>query len=227
MDRLDKVLSSSNISSRSETKRLIREKRITVNGSPALSSDMKISEEDTIEVDGTIVERMHPVVIVMNKPSGYVTSTSDPLNPTVMSLLPERYIKLSVKPVGRLDKDTTGVLLFTNDGALAHRLISPSRDVEKEYLVTHKGKVTPEIIASFKSGLTLPDGEKLKEAELIPIEEGKSRLIIKEGKYHQVKRMMALFGLDVTALERIREGSVELGDLERGCVKELDISLFG
>lgn len=227
MDRLDKVLSSSNISSRSETRRLIRERRITVNNSPALSSDMKVSEDDIIEVDGAVVERMHPVVIVMNKPSGYVTSTSDPLNPTVMSLLPERYIKFSVKPVGRLDKDTTGVLLFTNDGALAHRLISPSRNVEKEYLVTHKGKVTSEIIASFKQGITLSDGEKLKEAVLIPVEEGKSRLIIKEGKYHQVKRMMALFGLDVTALERIREGSVELGELERGCVKELDISFFG
>lgn len=226
MDRLDKVLSSSGISTRSETGRLVREKRITVNGSPVLFSDMKVREEDTIEIDGNAVERMHPVLIVMNKPSGYVTSTSDPLNPTVLSLLPMRYIKLGVKPVGRLDKDTTGVLLFTNDGALAHRLISPKRNVEKEYLVTHKGKVTREIIEAFKNGLTLPDGEKLKKALLIPIGDGKSRLIIKEGKYHQVKRMMALFGLDVTALERIREGGVELDGLERGEVRELDISLF-
>lgn len=223
MERLDKVLSSLNISSRKETRVLVREKRIKINGIPAQSYCVKVGGDDEIEIDGKRIERMHPVLVVMNKPSGYVTSTSDPLSPTVMSLLPERYIRLGVKPVGRLDKDTTGVLLFTNDGALAHSLISPSRDVEKEYLVTHKGKVRDEIVTAFKNGITLPDGERLKEALLIPVGEGKSRLIIKEGKYHQVKRMMGLYGLEVIALERIREGSVELDGLKRGEVRELDI----
>ncbi len=223
MERLDKVLSSLNISSRKETRVLVREKRIKINGIPSQSYSVKVDGDDEIEIDGKRIERMHPVLVVMNKPSGYVTSTSDPLYPTVMSLLPERYIRLGVKPVGRLDKDTTGVLLFTNDGALAHSLISPSREVEKEYLVTHKGKVRDEIVTAFKNGITLPDGERLKEAVLIPVGDGKSRLIIKEGKYHQVKRMMGLYGLEVTALERIREGSVELDGLKRGEVRELDI----
>ena len=226
MERLDKALSSSAAATRSETKRLVREKRITVNGVVVARVDEKVKEGDIIAIDGNPVERFYSVVLMMNKPVGYVTSTSDPLSPTVMSLLPDKYIRLGVFPVGRLDKETSGLLIFTNDGALAHRLISPSSEIEKEYLVTHDGIVTDEIIEKFRDGLMLSDGTLCRSAYLMRKGEGESLLILREGKYHQVRRMMGSCGLAVTALKRIREGRVTLSDLAEGNVRELDMTLF-
>lgn len=221
MERLDKVLSSSGVSTRREVRELVRRKRVSVNGVEALSPDMKVTPSDIITVDSIPVERMHSVTALMNKPSGYVTSTSDPVSKTVMELLPERFIRLGLKPVGRLDKDTTGLLIFTNDGALSHHLISPKREVEKEYLVTHTGTITDEIIAAFRDGLVLPDGTKCRSALLKREGEHQSLLVIREGKYHQVKRMMGAVGLSVTALERVREASITLSGLGRGETREL------
>lgn len=221
MERLDKILSSVGVASRKETRTLVRDGRIKINGVVASRFDEKIGESDDITLDGETVERFHPVLIAMNKPVGYVTSTDSKDGRTVMELLPERYIRLGVKPVGRLDKDTSGLLLFTNDGNLLHNLISPKREIEKEYIVTHKGKVTPEIILSFREGVTLGDGTKCRPAVLLPIGDGKASLTIWEGKYHQVRRMMAFFGLDVTALQRVREGEVTLSGLKEGDVREL------
>ena len=221
MERLDKILSESGICTRREARDLVRKKRIRVNGKEASSFDMKVSEEDTILLDGEEIELLHSVTAVMNKPEGFVTSTDDPGSRTVMELLPERLRRLGLYPVGRLDKDTTGLLLFTNDGALAHRLISPKRNVEKEYLVTHTGTVTDEIIAEFRKGLVLADGTVLRSAELKRVSPSQSLLTITEGKYHQVKRMMGSKGLSVTALERVREGKLTLSGLERGEVREL------
>lgn len=221
MERLDKILSESGICTRREARDLVRKKRIRVNGKEASSFDMKVSEEDTILLDGEEIELHHSVTAVMNKPEGFVTSTDDPGSRTVMELLPERLRRLGLYPVGRLDKDTTGLLLFTNDGPLAHRLISPKRNVEKEYLVTHTGTVTDEIIGEFRKGLVLADGTVLKSAELKRVSPSQSLLTITEGKYHQVKRMMGSKGLCVTALERVREGKLTLSGLERGEVREL------
>jgi len=221
MERLDKVLSSSGVSTRREVRELVRKKRISVNGKQADAADMKVAPSDIITIDGIEVERMHPVTAVMNKCSGYVTSTSDPESRTVMELLPERFTRLGLKPVGRLDKDTTGLLIFTNDGALSHHLTSPKRDVEKEYLVTHTGTLTDEIIAAFRDGIVLADGTKCRSALLKREGVHQSLLVIREGKYHQVKRMMGAVGLSVTALERVREGSVTLSALKRGETREL------
>ncbi len=222
MERLDRVLSAVSAATRSETKRLVREKRITVNGITALRADDKVAPGDRVAIDGEEIERLRPVLLMMNKPCGYVTSTDDPLSPTVMSLLPERYLRQGVFPVGRLDKDTSGLLLFTNDGSLAHRLITPGNEIEKEYLVTHTGTVTDEMIEAFRRGIVLSDGTVCRSACLVRKTDNQSLLTITEGKYHQVRRMMASCGLGVTALKRVREGSLTLCGLEEGEVREIE-----
>ena len=221
MERLDKILSSSGVCTRREVRDLVRKRRLLVDGEEPSSPDMKIEPDAEILLDGERIETRHRVVAVMNKPAGYVTSTDDPRDRTVMQLLPPRLLRLGLYPVGRLDKDTTGVLLFTNDGPLAHRLISPKRNVEKEYLVTHTGTVNEEIIEEFRNGLVLGDGTVCRSALLRKLDENRSLLTITEGKYHQVKRMMGVKGLSVTALERVRECSITLSGLERGEVREL------
>ena len=221
MDRLDKLVAQYSDYSRKDVRKLVKEKRIEVNGVPALSFDEKIGEEDLVMLDGEPILRKRRILAVLNKPMGFVTSTEDPRDRTVMELVPKEWMKMGVYPVGRLDKDTEGLLIFTNDGALAHCLISPKNGIEKEYYVEHTGSVEREDIAAFKAGMVLDD-EPLKPALLIPMDEGKSRVVVTEGKYHQVRRMMAIRGMDVTYLKRIREGKLALGSLEVGKWKELE-----
>ena len=221
MDRLDKLVAQYSDYSRKDVRKLVKEKRIEVNGVPALSVDEKIGEEDLVMLDGEPILRKRRILAVLNKPMGFVTSTEDPRDRTVMELVPKEWMKMGVYPVGRLDKDTEGLLIFTNDGALAHSLISPKNGIEKEYYVEHTGSVKKEDIAAFKAGMVLDD-ETLKPALLIPMDEGKSRVVVTEGKYHQVRRMMAIRGMDVTYLKRIREGKLALGSLEVGKWKELE-----
>ena len=221
MDRLDKLVAQYSDYSRKDVRKLVKEKRIEVNGVPALSFDEKIGEEDLVMLDGEPILRKRRILAVLNKPMGFVTSTEDPRDRTVMELVPKEWMKMGVYPVGRLDKDTEGLLIFTNDGALAHSLISPKNGIEKEYYVEHTGSVKKEDIAAFKAGMVLDD-ETLKPALLIPMDEGKSRVVVTEGKYHQVRRMMAIRGMDVTYLKRIREGKLDLGSLEVGKWKELE-----
>ena len=221
MDRLDKLVAQYSDYSRKDVRKLVKEKRIEVNGVPALSFDEKIGEEDLVMLDGEPILRKRRILAVLNKPMGFVTSTEDPRDRTVMELVPKEWMKMGVYPVGRLDKDTEGLLIFTNDGALAHSLISPKNGIEKEYYVEHTGSVKKEDIAAFKAGMVLDD-ETLKPALLIPMDEGKSRVVVTEGKYHQVRRMMAMRGMDVTYLKRIREGNLALGSLEVGKWKELE-----
>ena len=221
MDRLDKLVAQYSGYSRKDVRKLVKEKRIEVNGVPALSFDEKIGEEDLVMLDGEPILRKRRILAVLNKPMGFVTSTEDPRDRTVMELVPKEWMKMGVYPVGRLDKDTEGLLIFTNDGALAHSLISPKNGIEKEYYVEHTGSVKKEDIAAFKAGMVLDD-ETLKPALLIPMDEGKSRVVVTEGKYHQVRRMMAIRGMDVTYLKRIREGNLALGSLEVGKWKELE-----
>ena len=158
---------------------------------------------------------------MLNKPAGFVTATEDPVERTVMELLPENMKHLDLKPVGRLDKATEGLLLFTNDGDLLHRLISPKKEVPKRYYARHEGAATAEDVAAFASGLTLGDGTVCLPAELIRLKEGESYVRVCEGKYHQVRRMMASRGMTVTYLERRKEGELTLGNLQRGEVREL------
>jgi len=161
------------------------------------------------------------VVLMLNKPAGFVTATEDKQERTVMELLPESMKHLDLKPVGRLDKATEGLLLFTNDGDLLHRLISPKKEVPKIYYARHEGTATDEDVRCFAEGLTLADGTICRSAVLEPLGEGESLVHLCEGKYHQVRRMMASRNMRVLYLERRQEGPLTLGDLPRGQVREL------
>ena len=158
---------------------------------------------------------------MLNKPEGFVTATEDKNEKTVMELLPPEYRNLDLKPVGRLDKATEGLLLFTNDGDLLHRLISPKKEVPKVYYAKHEGTAGEDDVAAFAAGLTLRDGLECLPAKLEPLGPGESLVTVCEGKYHQVRRMMASRGMTVLYLERRQEGSLLLGDLPRGTVREL------
>ena len=158
---------------------------------------------------------------MLNKPEGYVTATEDKNDKTVMELLPDAYRHLDLKPVGRLDKATEGLLLFTNDGDLLHRLISPKKEVPKVYYAKHEGTAGEADVAAFAEGLTLRDGLNCLSAKLEPLGEGESLITVCEGKYHQVRRMMASRNMTVLYLERRQEGSLTLRDLPRGQVREL------
>lgn len=220
MQRLDKSLSEAGVASRKDLRSIIRAGRVTVNGEIVRDPGAKVAGTDELAVDGEKVRR-GTVTLMLNKPAGYVTSTEDPGERTVMELLPEQYRRLGVAPVGRLDKETEGLLIFTNDGALAHRLISPRYEVRKIYEAEHKGEAGEADAAAFRAGLTLRDGTVCRPAELEPLGPGRSRVVICEGKYHQVRRMLASRGLPVTGLRRVAEGGLTLGELPPGACREL------
>ena len=225
MQRLDKLLSEAGVASRKELKSLIRAGRVTVDGTVVRDEAKKIDEAAcTVALDGVVVEKYRKVLLMLHKPAGYVTSTDDPRGRTVMELIPERYRKFGVTPVGRLDKETEGLLLLTNDGDLAHRILSPRSGVWKTYYAEHEGEAAAADCAAFAAGLTLGDGTKCLPARLEPQRPGKSLIFVQEGKYHQVRRMMAARGMTVTYLKRIAEGRLTLGTLEKGAVQELDFA---
>ncbi len=220
MQRLDKFLSDSGAASRRELRQIIRAGRVRVGETVIREPEYKIDETQCeIYLDGVRVGGARRVVLMLNKPAGYVTSTADPRDKTVMELLPPQYRGLT--PVGRLDKDTEGLLLFTNDGQLAHRLISPRHGMEKCYYAEHEGTAGTADVEAFRQGLVLRDGTKCLPARLVPQGEGKSLVCVREGKYHQVRRMLASRGKLVTYLRRISEGGIELGTLAIGMTREL------
>lgn len=216
MIRLDKFLCDSGAGTRSQVKGLLKAGRVTVNGATETDGSRKLDPQTAeVALDGKVLGGRQRAVVMMNKPTGYVTATED-REPTVMDLLPEEMAHLDLKPVGRLDKATEGLLLFTNDGDLLHRLISPKKEVPKVYYARHEGAAGEEDIAAFAQGLTLRDGTRCLPARLEPLGAGESRITLREGKYHQVRRMMASRGMTVTYLERIREGELTLENLGRG-----------
>lgn len=222
MERLDKFLSDAGVGTRSQVKPILKSGRVTVDGVVVKDGSVKIDpEKSEIALDGQILGGRRRIVLMLNKPAGYVTSTEDPRDPTVMELLPEEYRNQNLKPIGRLDKATEGLLLFTNDGALLHDLITPKKEVPKIYYARHEGTAAPEDVETFRAGVTLRDGTKCLPAELQPIGQGESLITVREGKYHQVRRMMASRNMPVCYLERRQEGSLTLGDLPRGEVREL------
>lgn len=222
MDRLDKFLSDSGVGTRSQVKAILKSGRVTVDGTAEKDGSRKIDPAAcTVCLDGMPLGGKRTVVLMMNKPAGYVTATEDPVEKTVMELLPAQYKSLQLKPVGRLDKMTEGLLLFTNDGDLLHRLISPKRGVEKRYYAQHEGTAGPADYEAFAQGITLRDGTACLPAKLESLGKGESLITVREGKYHQVRRMMASRGMTVTYLERREEGGLTLGDLPRGAVREL------
>lgn len=219
MMRLDKFLSEAGAGSRKELKTMIRQGRVTVNGKPAGKPEDKVDEKtDQIYLDGVKISLRGQVVLMLHKPAGFVTSTEDPRDRVVMELLPTEYQDLF--PVGRLDKDTEGLLLLTNDGDLCHKLTSPKHQVEKEYFAEIDGVVDEGDVAAFQNGVELRDGTRCLPAKLIQKPNG-CRVIVREGKYHQVRRMLASRGKPVTYLRREREGGLWLGDLPRGACRIL------
>ena len=222
MERLDKFLCDSGAGTRSQVKVILKAGRVRVDGICQKDGSKKIDPAlQTITLDGEVLGGKRRVVLMLNKPEGFVTATEDKQDRTVMELIPAEFSHLEVKPVGRLDKATEGLLLFTNDGDLLHRLISPKKEVPKIYYARHEGRAGEEDVKAFAEGLTLRDGLHCLPAKLEPLGDGESLITVCEGKYHQVRRMMASRGMTVTYLERRQEGKLTLGDLPRGQVREL------
>ena len=222
MERLDKFLCDSGVGTRSQVKIILKSGRVAVDGKVEKDNSRKIDPAtQTVTLDGEVLGGKQRIVAMLNKPAGFVTATEDANDRTVMELLPVELRNQDLKPIGRLDKATEGLLLFTNDGDLLHRLISPKKEVPKVYYAQHEGQAGAEDVAAFEAGLTLRDGLNCLPAKLEPLGPGESLITVCEGKYHQVRRMMASRGMTVTYLERRQEGNLTLGDLPRGQIREL------
>jgi len=224
-ERLDKVLANMGLGTRKEVKALVKQKLIEVDGVVATDPGMHvIPEEQTILVEGEPLNYKRWIYVMLNKPPGVISATEDPRHETVVDLLPIEWAD-KVHPVGRLDIDTEGLLLLTNDGQLSHSLLSPKKKVDKEYYAEIRGQVTQHHIDEFAKGVTLDDGYHTMPAKLEILssgEESEIKVTIMEGKFHQVKRMFAAFGLEVTYLKRLRMGTLVLDEsLELGDYREL------
>ena len=218
MLRLDRILANARVGSRSEVKKLVKAGRVTVNGEVAKTSDIRIDENTAhIEVDGQKVIYEKYVYYMLNKPAGYVSATRDSRQKTVLELVPECG-RRELFPAGRLDMDTEGLLLITDDGKLAHRLLSPSHHVDKTYLAYVSGFVTKEDIAAFHEGIDIGDEKRTLPAVLQVISAGEPgekpesevSVTIHEGRFHQIKRMFEARGKEVRYLKRIRMGPLVL-----------------
>ena len=220
MTRLDKFLADTGIGTRSEAKQMIRKKLVTVNGTLATAPDQKINEiSDIVCASGKAVNLRGFVYYLLHKPAGYVSATKDNLFPTVMELVPKGD---DLFPVGRLDKDTEGLLLITNDGELAHRLLSPRRHVDKTYLAILDKPAEDSDIETFEAGVDIGDGDLTLPAKLQILPDNQALLTIHEGRFHQVKRMFHAVGKEVVYLKRLSMGPISLPeDLEKGKYREL------
>ena|GEM_PF-149943 len=225
--RLDRLLAEAGVGSRRDVRQLVKQGRVAVNGTVERDPGCRVRAGlDTVTVDGQRLETgpAGPLILMLNKPRGVITATRDATARTVLDLLPPALAR-RVFPAGRLDKDTEGLLILTDDGQLCHRLISPRHGVEKEYWVEVDGALPGELVASFAKGIRLDDGYVTRPARLA-IEQasapGQARVVLTEGRYHQVKRMFAACGLKVTALRRLRIGGLQLDpDLPPGKYRPL------
>ncbi len=220
MIRLDKFLSDAGAGTRSQVKDLIRKGNVTVNGQAVRKPEFKLDpERDQVEAAGKPISANYPVYYLLHKPAGYVCAARDNLFPTVMELVPGQR---DLFPVGRLDKDTEGLLLITNDGALAHLLLSPRRHVDKTYFAVLTAPATEDDVRLFRQGVEIGDDKPTLPAFLEPLPDCRARLTIHEGRFHQVKRMFHAVGKEVVYLKRLSMGPLRLpDDLEKGCFREL------
>lgn len=211
LQRLDKVIASTGRWSRREVKELVRQGRVTVNGAVAKIAEEKADPEAAdICVNGERLIWRQYTWVMLNKPAGYLSATEDGRGKTVLDLLPPELQKQGLFPVGRLDKDTEGLLLLTNDGALAHALLAPGRHVDKVYYTKVDGNLEEDDVAAFAEGITLGDGTVCLPAGLDLISEREALVTLREGKYHQVKRMLASRGKPVVYLKRLGMGKLKL-----------------
>lgn len=225
-ERLDKILANMGYGSRKDVKKLIKEGRVEVNNKIVKKNDFKIDpNNEQISVDGCEILYRKYIYLMVNKPKDVVSSTDDPISRTVLDLLDDEYLIFNPFPAGRLDKDTEGLLLLTNDGKLAHELLSPKKGVDKTYYVEVEGFIEESYIGKFNEGIILDDGYKTLPAKLEILEPNifsKALLTIKEGKFHQVKRMFKAFNMEVVYLRRISIGSLKLDEkLKLGEYREL------
>ncbi len=218
MERLDKVLAGTGRWSRREVKLLVRQGLVRLNGAAAVSAEEKCDPETAvITVNGETVVLRRFTYVLLHKPGGVLTATEDRRQETVMELLPQELRRVGLAPVGRLDKDTEGLLLLTNDGELTHRLLSPKYHVDKRYFARVDGHLTAAHAEAFAKGMTLGDGLKCLPARLEILPDNGCIVTVREGKFHQVKRMLASCGAPVVYLKRLSMGPLVLGDeLGRG-----------
>lgn len=224
MERIDKLLASTGRWSRREVKRLIKEGRVLLDGVPAAAPEQKLNAETSrLQVDGEEIAVKEYTYIMMNKPAGVLSARSDARQKTVLDLLPPELQKRNLFPVGRLDKDSRGLLLLTNDGDLAHRLLSPKKHVEKVYYIRTEAPLTPEDQTAFAEGVALSDGTVCLPARLELLGDGREALVtLHEGKFHQIKRMAVSRGTAICQLKRISMGTLVLDQtLEEGKFRTL------
>ena len=225
MERLDKIIASQGQYSRSDVKKLVKQGRVTLDGAAVKSSDIKADpEKAVIAIDGRVLGYKKHLYIMLNKPKGVISATEDPTQPTVIDLVPKELRREGLFPAGRLDGDTTGFVLITDDGDFAHRILSPKNHIMKTYIATLQRELTEADIEAFRNGIELKDGTLCLEAQVsavagtVPMAQVK----ICEGKYHQVKRMFAALGNKVLELRRIKMGELSLDEkLSEGQCREL------
>lgn len=221
--RADKLLADTGRWSRRDAKLLLRAGRVRINGEVVTRGEVKADTDGLVlEVDGERIPWQRFTWLMMNKPAGYLTATQDRRQKTVLDLLPPEYQRQELRPVGRLDKDTEGLLLLTNDGERAHRLLSPKSHVDKVYLAEIDGTVDEADVLAFEAGLTLSDGTICQSAGLKSLGEGRCLVTLREGKFHQVKRMLAQRGKAVLYLKRLSMGGLQLDKhLKKGEFRQL------
>lgn len=227
MERLDKIVAVGGGVSRSDARKLILKGAVLVNGKTVRDISNKVSpENDEVILNGNSIIYKKYIYLMMNKPKGVLTATEDKNKQTVIDLIPKELYRHGLFPVGRLDKDTTGLLIITNDGDFAHNLLSPNKKIPKKYFVRLDGIIKEEIIEEFAKGVTLADGTRISPATLEILKDPCTAFVtITEGKYHQIKRMFGLFDLGVNDLKRVSFAGLELPhNLPEGGVCELGVN---
>ena len=220
--RIDKYLSVALGISRNDAKALLKGGKVSAEGKPITRPETKVSETAEVLCAGKILKYKKYIYILMNKPEGILSASTDKRVKTVVDILPENLKRAGLFPVGRLDKNTTGLLIITDDGDFGHRVTSPKSLIEKRYFVELDGPVKEEYIDLFDKGITLADGEKCMPAGLEIVDKNTAVVTIREGKYHQIKRMFGIVGLGVNALRRLSIGKLTLPkELSEGAAIEL------
>lgn len=211
MERIDKIISRQLNITRSQAKALIKQGSVKVNDKAVLIADFKCGENDSITVNSNLVSNNKYVYIMMNKPKGVISASEGRGEKTVVDLVPENMKRRGLFPAGRLDKDTTGFVLLTDDGEFAHEILSPKKHIDKTYIATLDKPFDMSVVQDFKNGMLL-DGERLLSAEIEPVngDYTVARVVLKQGLYHQVKRMFKKHGINVVELDRIAMGGLPL-----------------
>lgn len=210
MERLDKILARELNITRTQAKALIRQKRITINAQTAKSADTKCGENDSIAVDGKAIECSRHIYIMMNKPKGVISASDGKGEQTVVDILPDELKRKKLFPAGRLDKDTTGFILITDDGEFAHDILSPKKHIDKTYIATLDKPFDEAVKKDFESGMMLD--KKLLAAQITAVDGDyrRAQVVLRQGLYHQIKRMFKKHGITVTELERTAMGALRL-----------------